>query len=1472
GKGVIKIKSKLAPVLPSSTIAGGTTAAAAAAAVRLPETTYKNVNSINAFNGSVAVTSSNLGLGTTFLHDTPATASITKLSTSPHLMSPTHNVLTGSGTGTGYSNTSVLNNTSIGTSSVGTGTGAGVICSSDSGISSIISSTPSLSQLSPPPVSNAVSLAILASSIVTTSSNCAMTNNNGSSNSCTPGSGSGSGGRCSPIIGGITANLTNGLASSSCIYGASATGTGSGSPLLYAERTSPALNMMVSSGKTKNLSPLQNASIGVSMASYTAGSGTLTSIAVSTAVSTQAQTGSGSNYLNTIKMLGPAASIDLGTSPLTHRNYPSIKGFTFRRSFDDKIIAVSTATASGHVSSQSQTSLGGPAISAASYISHFPATSSHHHHYHHHLQQQSQQTPHFAHYHPQHTSHLHHNHLHHATHSALHHHLVGGGGVGGFHGNFMGISSSAVKHSVASANSAVPFLPSPLYAPLTSSQSTTKLSHRDDFLQQIGYLPTTRIYSTPSSLVDEDKAQQDFLSLSLSPPLNRRRDMPALRGPYVSLDKMESITQVILGTMDFLSSASTNTGVCEAPSSKATELISLLSKPDMCLKDEAPSWKYLYKLMDFFQLLLHTILPYISLASEHFTNIQHSLAGWREQLYSHYQLYSNILMNDQLFVFALKLSSLLLFLFVMHWLKQISTSTHENLQQQHEKLHSQAAGNGGLPPISLNETVKPQTIICEFEFKTPGELRAEAEAVNIVMLDMEEKKRRKRFSKKRKCVSAGPILIHLRQTKKNKKPIAAPQPYVVAMLPPEEARDHYLPLRSTPLVVGSRKPQAVVINNISMDHEEPDIAYISEPRGTLSTTDEIFPDSPESSLYGSDEEQEDVAQYCRGGYHPVVIGDIFDNRFRVVRKLGWGHFSTVWLCRDLKEEKYVALKVVKSAPHYIETAADEIRLLEAIRDADPLDVKRERIVRLLNHFTVRGVNGVHTCLVFEALGCSLYKLIVKNNYQGLAVAQVRNIIKQVLEGLDYLHSKCNIIHTDIKPENILLVIDNAAAMNQQIDDEITSLRIKGVDFPDSYISSIEKQTKTRAKWPLQNIEMNAANTTTNTANNSASSTPLPPPLNVGVGGGGGGSNLSGDKEDTSSLTSKYSSLMGDSIEGSSTGGGNNQTSNTTGNLNNRYRTEKKITAKSIDEAEEIGIETKLNQNNSNNDNNNFDNNNAVPQTDKEINSLNTATINDNSNVSTTLTTTTKTSDKMSFETTSTTPLPSKPSIIKPTITSNTTSMSSKPPTETTPGSDIEQTNNKLNNTNTTIPQTQSYTNAIQSLINNTNVRVKIADLGNACYEYHHFTEDIQTRQYRSIEVLLGAPYNYTADIWSTACLAFELATGDYLFDPHAGETYSRDEDHLAHIIELLGTIPPSVILRGKHGLKYFTSYGSLRYITKLKPWSLINVLIEKYDWDPVEAKKFSDFLLPMLEYNPVIRASAAECLTHPWLEEKEEFV
>lgn len=165
------------------------------------------------------------------------------------------------------------------------------------------------------------------------------------------------------------------------------------------------------------------------------------------------------------------------------------------------------------------------------------------------------------------------------------------------------------------------------------------------------------------------------------------------------------------------------------------------------------------------------------------------------------------------------------------------------------------------------------------------------------------------------------------------------------------------------------------------------------------------------------------------------------------------------------------------------------------------------------------------------------------------------------------------------------------------------------------------------------------------------------------------------------------------------------------------------------------------------------------------------------------------------------------------------------------------------------------------------IEVKIADLGNACWVHKHFTEDIQTRQYRSLEVILGASYNVSADIWSTACMAFELATGDYLFEPQSGENYCRDEDHIAHIIELLGPIPKKIIQSGTLSHFVFNKKGELRHITGLKPWGLDEVLIQKYEWSVDDASSFADFLRPMLEFDPDKRATASRCLEHPWLKD-----
>ena len=93
-----------------------------------------------------------------------------------------------------------------------------------------------------------------------------------------------------------------------------------------------------------------------------------------------------------------------------------------------------------------------------------------------------------------------------------------------------------------------------------------------------------------------------------------------------------------------------------------------------------------------------------------------------------------------------------------------------------------------------------------------------------------------------------------------------------------------------------------------------------------------------------------------------------------------------------------------------------------------------------------------------------------------------------------------------------------------------------------------------------------------------------------------------------------------------------------------------------------------------------------------------------------------------------------------------------------------------------------------------------------------------------------------------------------MFEPHSGEDYSRDEDHLAHIIELAGHIPRNIAMSGaatffllerafhdvpipgKYSKEYFRKTGELRHITKLKPWPLYDVLTEKYEWEPAQAK------------------------------------
>ncbi|KAG8383709.1 hypothetical protein BUALT_Bualt04G0042100 [Buddleja alternifolia] len=226
---------------------------------------------------------------------------------------------------------------------------------------------------------------------------------------------------------------------------------------------------------------------------------------------------------------------------------------------------------------------------------------------------------------------------------------------------------------------------------------------------------------------------------------------------------------------------------------------------------------------------------------------------------------------------------------------------------------------------------------------------------------------------------------------------------------------------------------------------------------------------PASSSSGSEDEDEGIDWYRKGGYHAVRIGDSFaSGRYIAQHKLGWGQFSTVWLAYDTQSSKYVALKIQKSAPQFAQAALHEIEILSAIATGDPANIKS--VVRLVDHFKHAGPNGQHLCMVLEFLGDSLLRLIKYNRYKGLELNKVREICKCILTALDYLHGKLGLIHTDLKPENILLC-STINPSKDPIRSGMTPIleRPEGIPNGPVIINSIEKKLKQRARRAVARI-------------------------------------------------------------------------------------------------------------------------------------------------------------------------------------------------------------------------------------------------------------------------------------------------------------------------------------------------------------------------------------------------------------------
>lgn len=149
---------------------------------------------------------------------------------------------------------------------------------------------------------------------------------------------------------------------------------------------------------------------------------------------------------------------------------------------------------------------------------------------------------------------------------------------------------------------------------------------------------------------------------------------------------------------------------------------------------------------------------------------------------------------------------------------------------------------------------------------------------------------------------------------------------------------------------------------------------------------------------------ESLEKYRCGGYHPVMIGDVLNERYQIVDKLGYGGYSTVWLARDMQQKLYVALKVGISDSRLHETT-----ILRRLSDLKPRNSSSlvassgyEAIPPLLDEFIVRGPNGTHPCYTTTPAQCDLMDASRHCLFR-LDVARALSV--KLVSAIAYMHSQ-----------------------------------------------------------------------------------------------------------------------------------------------------------------------------------------------------------------------------------------------------------------------------------------------------------------------------------------------------------------------------------------------------------------------------------------------------------------------------------
>ncbi|KAK4058399.1 serine/threonine protein kinase, CMGC, dual-specificity [Microbotryomycetes sp. JL221] len=155
--------------------------------------------------------------------------------------------------------------------------------------------------------------------------------------------------------------------------------------------------------------------------------------------------------------------------------------------------------------------------------------------------------------------------------------------------------------------------------------------------------------------------------------------------------------------------------------------------------------------------------------------------------------------------------------------------------------------------------------------------------------------------------------------------------------------------------------------------------------------------------------------------------------------------------------------------------------------------------------------------------------------------------------------------------------------------------------------------------------------------------------------------------------------------------------------------------------------------------------------------------------------------------------------------------------------------------------------------------IKVIDFGSSCFEHEKVYTYIQSRFYRSPEVILGMNYHMAIDMWSLGCIIAEMYTGYPIFP---GE---NEQEQLGCIMEVMGVPEKYLIDRSSRRRLFFDSTGAPRPVVNSKgrrrrpgTKSLGQVL-------KTNDELFVDFIAKCLIWDPERRLKPDAALRHPWI-------